>query len=65
MHPTVSSAIDFPPAYHTASAGFDGISILGGEPFLQPDGLWALVQELRARGCFHILVYSGYTYNSG
>jgi anaerobic ribonucleoside-triphosphate reductase activating protein len=40
----------------------DGISIVGGEPFDQADGLWALVQELRARGCGHILAYSGYTY---
>jgi anaerobic ribonucleoside-triphosphate reductase activating protein len=40
----------------------DGISVLGGEPFLQPEGLWALVQELRACGCPHILMYSGYTY---
>ena len=40
----------------------DGISILGGEPFAQPDGLLALVQALRDQGCPHILVYSGYTY---
>lgn len=40
----------------------DGVSILGGEPFLQPDGLWALIQALRARGCPHIVCYSGYTY---
>ena len=40
----------------------DGISIVGGEPFAQPDGLWALVRVLRARGCQHILVYSGYTH---
>jgi anaerobic ribonucleoside-triphosphate reductase activating protein len=40
----------------------DGISIVGGEPFHQPQGLQALVQELRMRGCPHILVYSGYTY---
>jgi anaerobic ribonucleoside-triphosphate reductase activating protein len=39
----------------------DGVSILGGEPFAQPDGLLALVGALRARGCRHILVYSGYT----
>jgi anaerobic ribonucleoside-triphosphate reductase activating protein len=39
-----------------------GVSILGGEPFFQPDGLWALVRALRARGCRHILAYSGYTY---
>jgi anaerobic ribonucleoside-triphosphate reductase activating protein len=40
----------------------DGITIAGGEPFRQPQGLWALIQELRARGCRHLLVYSGYTY---
>ena len=40
----------------------DGISVLGGEPFLQPEGLLAVVQELRVRGCPQILVYSGYTY---
>lgn len=39
----------------------DGVSILGGEPFAQADGLLALVQELRRRGCPHILCYSGYT----
>jgi anaerobic ribonucleoside-triphosphate reductase activating protein len=36
--------------------------LLGGEPFFQPEGLWALVQALRARACRHLLVYSGYTY---
>lgn len=40
----------------------DGISLLGGEPFLQPVALRALVRALRERGCGHILVYSGYTY---
>ena len=40
----------------------DGISILGGEPFAQPEGLLALVRALRGRGCPHILCYSGYTY---
>lgn len=40
----------------------DGVSLLGGEPFAQPDGLWALMRALRARGCHDILAYSGYTY---
>jgi len=40
----------------------DGVTIAGGEPFSQPQGLWALVQALRIRGCRHILVYSGYPY---
>jgi anaerobic ribonucleoside-triphosphate reductase activating protein len=39
----------------------DGVSILGGEPFAQAEGLLALVKELRRRGCKHILCYSGYT----
>jgi anaerobic ribonucleoside-triphosphate reductase activating protein len=47
------------PAYNR-----DGVSILGGEPFQQPDGLLALVRALRARGCAHILCYSGYTYEA-
>ncbi len=40
----------------------DGVSILGGEPFAQPGGLLALLRALRARGCGHILCYSGYPY---
>jgi anaerobic ribonucleoside-triphosphate reductase activating protein len=40
----------------------DGVSILGGEPFAQPDGLLALVRALRERGCRDILAYSGFTY---
>ncbi|MCC6178381.1 MAG: radical SAM protein [Chloroflexi bacterium] len=40
----------------------DGVTILGGEPFAQPDGLLALVEALRARACDHIVCYSGFTY---
>lgn len=42
----------------------DGVTILGGEPFAQPAGLLALVRALRARGCSHILCYSGFTYEA-
>jgi anaerobic ribonucleoside-triphosphate reductase activating protein len=42
----------------------DGVSLLGGEPFFQPEGLLALVRALRSRGCSHILCYSGYTYEA-
>lgn len=42
----------------------DGISILGGEPFAQIEGLLALVKELRGQGCPHIVCYSGYTYET-
>lgn len=38
----------------------DGITILGGEPFLQPTGLLALLQWLKAQGQ-HITLYSGFT----
>ena len=38
----------------------DGVTILGGEPFAQADGLLALIQELRKNGCSHIVCYSGY-----
>ncbi len=34
---------------------------MGGEPFAQIDGLFALVKELRKQGCPHIVCYSGYT----
>ncbi len=39
----------------------DGVTILGGEPFVQSEGLQALVNELRFQGCPHIVCYSGYT----
>lgn len=39
----------------------DGVTILGGEPFAQPEGLCALVKELRQQNCPHIVCYSGYT----
>lgn len=42
----------------------DGVSILGGEPFAQPESLLALVKALRQVGCEHILCYSGYTFET-
>ncbi|MGC2236048.1 MAG: 4Fe-4S single cluster domain-containing protein [Pyrinomonadaceae bacterium] len=42
----------------------DGVSILGGEPFAQPDALLTLVKELRSKNCPHIICYSGYTLES-
>lgn len=38
----------------------DGVTILGGEPFLQPEGLLALMQSLKRRDQ-HITLYTGYT----
>ncbi len=37
----------------------DGITVTGGEPFAQPDGLAALLRALRDRG-LHTVVYSGH-----
>lgn len=38
----------------------DGVTVLGGEPFLQPAGLAALLLELKKRKV-HITLYSGFT----
>lgn len=38
----------------------DGVTILGGEPFLQLEGLLVLMQLLKRRGQ-HITLYTGYT----
>jgi anaerobic ribonucleoside-triphosphate reductase activating protein len=38
----------------------DGVTVLGGEPFLQPEGLLSLVTALKAHGQ-HLALYSGYT----
>ena len=40
----------------------DGITISGGEPFDQAEALAALLQALRQRTAFDILVYSGYAF---
>jgi anaerobic ribonucleoside-triphosphate reductase activating protein len=38
----------------------DGITVLGGEPLLQPTGLLALLRALKAAGQ-HVTLYTGYT----
>lgn len=42
----------------------NGVTVLGGDPFAQPDGLLALVRELREQGCPHIVCYSGYMHEA-
>jgi anaerobic ribonucleoside-triphosphate reductase activating protein len=38
----------------------DGVTVLGGEPFLQHENLSLLLSELKRRG-LHVTLYSGYT----
>lgn len=38
----------------------DGVTVLGGEPFLQPEGLAVLLRTLKQRA-IHITLYTGYT----
>lgn len=45
---------------HPSGEPRDGITILGGEPFLQPDGLLALMKALKQHQQ-HVTLYSGYT----
>lgn len=42
------------------SGEHDGITILGGEPFDQPESLLHLVEKLKTKG-YHLVIYSGYT----
>lgn len=49
----------------TASAEenrIEGISLIGGEPFLQAEGLSILARRVRQSG-LSVLVFTGYTYN--
>lgn len=41
-------------------AGHDGVTILGGEPFDQPESVAEIVSRLKHQG-IHITVYSGFT----
>ena len=42
-------------------SGTEGITISGGEPFLQADALYTLLTELRKRRDFGVIIYTGYT----
>ena len=40
---------------------YDGVTISGGEPFMQTEDLASLIRRITERGVHDILVYSGYT----
>lgn len=42
------------------SGEHDGVTILGGEPFDQPESLQILVERVKAKN-YHLVIYSGYT----
>ena len=42
-------------------SGCDGITISGGEPFLQAEALSALVKEVQAERDIGVIIYSGFT----
>lgn len=39
----------------------DGVTISGGEPFMQVEPLITFVEEVKKR-CLHVMIYSGYTF---
>lgn len=41
----------------------DGITLSGGEPFLQPEGFGELASQAKEAG-YHVMTYSGYTYET-
>lgn len=45
------------------SSEHDGVTILGGEPFDQPESLQILVGRLKEKN-YHLVIYSGYTLES-
>lgn len=38
----------------------EGLTISGGEPFLQADGLYDLLQEIKQKTALSVLIFSGY-----
>jgi anaerobic ribonucleoside-triphosphate reductase activating protein len=44
------------------STGVEGITVSGGEPFLQPDGLICLLKVAREIYNLNTIVYTGFTY---
>ena len=44
-----------------AQQGLEGITISGGEPFLQPEALQSMLQFLRERSDLGVIIYTGYT----
>ncbi len=59
----LSSISDIVSEVEKRSGEHDGVTILGGEPFDQPESLKVLVERLKAKS-YHLVIYSGYTKES-
>lgn len=44
-----------------AQTGIEGITVSGGEPFLQPESLYSLLEKVRRNSDLGIIVYTGFT----
>lgn len=44
-----------------SQTGIEGITISGGEPFLQPEALYSLLENIRSHSNLGVIVYTGFT----
>lgn len=49
-------------AWEIALSGADGLTISGGEPFLQAEALGGMVEQIRRRRDMGVIVYTGFLY---
>ena len=56
-HPIPTNAL----AVEIVLSGMDGLTISGGEPFLQAPALTELLDQIRAKKDMGVIVYTGYT----
>lgn len=44
-----------------SQTGVEGVTISGGEPFLQPEALYSLLERIRNNSSLGVIVYTGFT----
>lgn len=44
-----------------SQTGIEGVTISGGEPFLQPEALYSLLKRIRNNSSLGVIVYTGFT----
>lgn len=45
-----------------SQTGIEGVTISGGEPFLQPEALYSLLERIRNNSSLGVIVYTGFTF---